>query len=127
MNNVRIAMLGSGFVAEFYMQGLANVNGHEVVVNYSRSGKRAKPFAERWGIPESTTSLGAVLTRDDIDLFIIALPNEEQPMPCVGLSQLAITNEEFHHTLKVLAFWDQPISCELLLALICRAQIKSYC
>ena len=28
---VRIAMLGSGFVAEFYMQGLANVNGHQVV------------------------------------------------------------------------------------------------
>ena len=31
MNDVRIAMLGSGFVAEFYMQGLANVNGHKVV------------------------------------------------------------------------------------------------
>ena len=27
---VRIAMLGSGFVAEFYMQGLANVNGQQV-------------------------------------------------------------------------------------------------
>ncbi len=25
---VRIALLGSGFVADFYMQGLANVNGH---------------------------------------------------------------------------------------------------
>ena len=28
---VQIAMLGSGFVAEFYMQGLANVNGQQVV------------------------------------------------------------------------------------------------
>ena len=52
---VRIAMLGSGFVAEFYMQGLANVNGHEVVLNYSRTPKRTKAFAKRWGIPESTT------------------------------------------------------------------------
>jgi predicted dehydrogenase len=75
--NVRIAMLGSGFVAEFYMQGLANVNGHAVVVNYSRTPKRAKTFAKRWGIAESTTDLASVIARDDIDLYIIALPNQE--------------------------------------------------
>lgn len=73
---VKIAMLGSGFVAEFYLQGLANVNGHEVVVNYSRDAKKAKAFASRWRIPESTTNLEAVIARNDIDLFIIALPNE---------------------------------------------------
>lgn len=73
---VKIAMLGSGFVAEFYLQGLANVNGHEVVVNYSRDAKKAKAFAARWRIPESTTNLDAVIARNDIDLFIIALPNE---------------------------------------------------
>ncbi|MBI4910164.1 MAG: Gfo/Idh/MocA family oxidoreductase [Acidobacteria bacterium] len=77
MSNVRIAMLGSGFVAEFYMQGLANVNGHEVVLNYSRSTKRAAGLANRWNIPESTTKLDAAIARQDIDLFIIALPNEE--------------------------------------------------
>ena len=74
---VRIAMLGSGFVAEFYMQGLANVNGHEVAVNYSRTPKRAKGFAKRWSIPESSTDIDAVIARADIDLFVIALPNEE--------------------------------------------------
>ncbi|MBM3783467.1 MAG: Gfo/Idh/MocA family oxidoreductase [Acidobacteria bacterium] len=74
---VRVAMLGSGFVAEFYMQGLANVNGHEVVVNYSRTPKRAKTLAAKWKIPEPATKLDAVIARDDIDLYIIALPNEE--------------------------------------------------
>src|ERR1700712_1840312 len=73
---VRICMLGSGFVADFYMQGLANVNNHQVVINYSRSPDRARVFAERWGIPEYTNH-DAVIARDDIDLFIIALPNEE--------------------------------------------------
>jgi len=77
MSNVRIAMLGSGFVAEFYMQGLANVNGHEVVLNYSRSAKRAKALAARWNIAESTTKLADAIARTDVDLFIIALPNEE--------------------------------------------------
>jgi predicted dehydrogenase len=87
MNNVRIAMLGSGFVAEFYMQGLANVNGQEVVANYSRSGGRARKFAERWSIPESTTSLDALIARNDIDLYIIALPNEAHLPASLALSK----------------------------------------
>ncbi len=84
---VRIAMLGSGFVAEFYLQGLANVNGHEVVVNYSRDAKRAKAFAKRWRIPESSTDLNAVIARGDIDLFIIALPNEAHLPASLALSK----------------------------------------
>jgi predicted dehydrogenase len=70
-------MLGSGFVADFYMSGLANVNGHQVVINHSRTPKRAKTFAARWGIPEASTSLDKVIARDDIDLFVIAMPNQE--------------------------------------------------
>ena len=82
---VRIGMIGSGFVAEFYMQGLANVNGHEVVINYSRSMERARAFAERWGIPEYTNHQG-VVAREDIDLFIIALPIEEHLPVSLALS-----------------------------------------
>jgi predicted dehydrogenase len=77
MKTVNIAMLGSGFVAEFYMQGLANVNGQQVVANWSRSAKRAKAFAKRWNIPESSTDMDRLIARDDIDLFVIALPNQE--------------------------------------------------
>jgi predicted dehydrogenase len=84
---VRIAMLGSGFVAEFYMQGLANVNGQRVAVNYSRNAKRARPFAKRWSIPETSTSLDAVISRDDIDLYIIALPNQEHLPVSLALSR----------------------------------------
>jgi predicted dehydrogenase len=74
--SVRLAMLGSGFVAEFYMLGLADVAGHEVVLNVSRDRKRAQTFAARWKIPEWSTSIGDAIARDDIDLYIIALPNE---------------------------------------------------
>src|SRR5437867_544106 len=84
---VRMAMRGSGFVAEFYLQGLANVNGQRVVVNYSRSGRRAREFARRWGIPESATSLKTVVARDDVDLFVIALPNEEHLKASLLLSK----------------------------------------
>src|SRR5215471_14686519 len=87
MESLRIAMLGSGFLADFYMQGLADVPGQVVVTNYSRSVERAQSFASRWNIPSSSTNLDALIARDDIDLFIIALPNEEH-MP-VGLKLAA--------------------------------------
>src|SRR5688500_6964716 len=77
MRIINIALLGSGFVAEFFMQGLANVNGQRVVVNYSRSRKRAQEFALRWNIPETVTQLKKAVERGDIDLYLIALPNEE--------------------------------------------------
>lgn len=87
MRTVRIAMLGSGFVGEFYLQGLANVNGQEVVVNTSRSRKRAEAFARRWRIPEWSTDLAAVVARDDIDLYVIALPNEEHLPTALALAK----------------------------------------
>jgi predicted dehydrogenase len=76
MKDVRIAMLGSGFVAGFYMQGLANVAGQQVLVNYSRSPRRARAFSRLWGVPDCSMDLREVVARDDIDLFVIALPND---------------------------------------------------
>jgi predicted dehydrogenase len=86
MDTVRIAMLGSGFVAEFYMQGLANVHGHQVVANYSRSKKRAADFSQRWAIPQATTDLQALIACDDIHLYVIALPNEAHLPVSLALS-----------------------------------------
>ena len=87
MSEVSIALLGSGFVAEFYMQGLANVHGHRVMANYSRSEARARTFGQRWSIPESTTDLGKLISRIDIDLYIIALPNEAHLPVSLDLSR----------------------------------------
>ncbi len=87
MNNVRIATLGSGFVAEFYLQGLANVNGQEVVANFSRTLPRAKEFARRWSIPEPTANLEKLIARTDIDLYVIALPNEVHLPVSLALSR----------------------------------------
>src|SRR6267154_547604 len=76
-DKVRIALLGSGLVAGFYMQGLANVAGQEVVANYSRSKQHARKFAQEWSIPEPTVDLNKLISRNDIDLYIIGVPNEE--------------------------------------------------
>ncbi len=88
MRLVRIGMIGSGFVAEFYMQGLANVNGHVVAACYSRELSRAEAFARRWGIGSVSADLNSFLERDDIDLFVIALPNEAHLPVSLALSRL---------------------------------------
>lgn len=75
MKTVRIAMLGSGFVADFYMQGLADVAGQEVVVAYNPRRASAERFAGRWSIPECSDDLDALIARDDIDLYLLAVPN----------------------------------------------------
>jgi predicted dehydrogenase len=87
MKTAAIGMLGSGFVADFYMQGLANVNGQEVVLNYSRTAANARQFAKRWGVPESTGNLEKAIARDDIDLFVIALPNQAHLEVSLALSR----------------------------------------
>ena len=87
MSDVRIALLGSGFVSEFYMQGLANVHGHTVVANYSRDARRARAFAKRWSIPEPQTNLDALIARPDIGLYIIGLPNEAHLPVSLALSR----------------------------------------
>jgi predicted dehydrogenase len=86
VKTVSIAMLGSGFVADFYMQGLRDVNGQQVVLTYSRSLAHARKFSARWGIAESTAKLEQAIARNDIDLFVIALPNETHLPVSLALS-----------------------------------------
>jgi len=75
MKNVNIALIGAGFVCDFYMQGLSNVAGQAVQVVYSRTHATAAALAKKWGIPEISTDLDAVIGRDDIDLYVIGVPN----------------------------------------------------
>ena len=43
---LQIAMIGSGFVAEFYMQGFDNMNHPQVAVNYSATAAHADALYE---------------------------------------------------------------------------------
>ncbi|MGH2353689.1 MAG: hypothetical protein ACRDJN_18960 [Chloroflexota bacterium] len=45
---VRIGLLGSGFVAEFYLQGLRHVANWEIPVVSSPRREHAQAFVDRW-------------------------------------------------------------------------------
>ncbi len=72
---VRIGLLGSGFVSNFYMEGLRNVAGYEVKAVASPNPEHAASFAARWNIPESSSDMSSVILRKDIDLIVLGVPN----------------------------------------------------
>ena len=72
---VRIGLLGSGFVSNFYMLGLRDVSGWEIPVVASANGDHARRFAEKWHIVDATADVGGVIARTDLDLIILGVPN----------------------------------------------------
>ncbi len=76
MKNKKIAMLGGGFIGDFYTHAL---HGHRrpdrVEIVYSRSESSAKKLAERHGIPHWSTDMKKAINHPGIDTVVVALPN----------------------------------------------------
>lgn len=83
---IRIGLMGSGFIGDTYADALQDVRNAEVVANYSRDLSRAQALAAKWGpIPRQYDDLAAFCADPEIDLVVIALPNEAH----VGAVRLA--------------------------------------
>lgn len=72
---VRIGLLGSGFVSNFYLLGLQDVPGWEIPVVASASADHARRFAEKWHIAEATSDVYGVIVRADLDVIVLGVPN----------------------------------------------------
>src|SRR5260370_21826977 len=68
-------MLGSGFVADFYVAGLRDVPGSRVSANYSRSESRAADFGRKYGVKKQYDSIEGVCADPEVQMVVIALPN----------------------------------------------------
>ena len=72
---VRIGLIGSGFVSNFYLEGLRDVANWEIPVVASPHLENAQKFAQKWNIPEATTDVDGVIGRKDLDLIVLGAPN----------------------------------------------------
>jgi len=72
---VNVGLIGSGFVADFYMDGLRDVPEARAVANSSRSRERAEDFGRRHGIPRQYTDDAALCADPEVDMVVIGLPN----------------------------------------------------
>lgn len=73
---MRIAILGSGFIARFYAESLmAQRRKDTVVMVYSRSKERAETFAADYKLPYNTDDMQQAVSHAEVDVVIIALSN----------------------------------------------------
>ncbi|MGQ9621278.1 MAG: Gfo/Idh/MocA family protein [Bacteroidales bacterium] len=72
----KLAMLGAGFIGDFYTHSLHGMRSRDrVVVVSDRDESRAKAFAEKHGIPRYTILMREAVNVPDVELVVIALPN----------------------------------------------------
>jgi predicted dehydrogenase len=71
---VRIGMLGSGFIAEFHTLGLRYVPAARIVANYGAGPERREAFARRFG-SRPVDAIDSVCADPEVDLVVVSLPN----------------------------------------------------
>lgn len=72
---VRIGMLGSGFIGEFHTLGLRHVPNVRVVANHGAGAERRESFAARFGC-RPLDSIEGLCADPEVDLVVISLPNQ---------------------------------------------------
>ncbi len=73
--NIRWAVVGTGAIAETFVNGSHHAVGAEVTAICSRNEDRARIFAERHAITHFYTGLDDLLAASDIDAVYLATPN----------------------------------------------------
>lgn len=74
---MKIAILGSGFIARFYAESL-NAQRRRDTMNtvYSRSIENAERFARDYGVQHYTNDMNEAINNSNVDVVIIALSND---------------------------------------------------
>jgi predicted dehydrogenase len=74
---MKIAMLGSGFIARFYAGALIGQRKKDTLHSvYSRTIEKARAFAEDYQMPHYTSSMTEAIEHPGVDVVIISLPND---------------------------------------------------
>jgi len=76
MKPKNIAMLGSGFIGDFYTQTLHQPRSMDrVKMIYSRTEEKAKRFSKKWSVPYWSTNLEEAITHPEVDTVVVGLSN----------------------------------------------------
>ena len=69
-----IAIVGTGTIANSHMRSLSQHEPANVVAVFDVLGDLARQFADKWSIPNVTSSLEDLLNRKDVDAVIVSTP-----------------------------------------------------
>jgi predicted dehydrogenase len=72
----KIALLGAGFIARFYMMSLLGYRGRdEVKCVCGGRADEVSEFAKHFGVPRATTDMAEAIRDPEVDTVIVGLPN----------------------------------------------------
>src|ERR1700681_354988 len=73
---MKIALAGQGAFGVKHLEGLANIDGVEVVSLAGGSAASTEEVAKKWNIPHWTTDLAETLAIEDVEAVILATPTQ---------------------------------------------------
>jgi myo-inositol 2-dehydrogenase / D-chiro-inositol 1-dehydrogenase len=104
MQRTKIALLGSGFIADIHLESYHRfVPEAEVVAVYSRDLSKAKAFAQKHGIGQAYHSLENILENSGCEVVDICLPNflhAEATLKAAAANKHVIIEKPFAVTLE---------------------------
>jgi predicted dehydrogenase len=96
---MRVAIVGCGFVADYYMTTFPNYPELEVIGVMDRDAERARAFAEFWKIPRNYSSLDELLKDPQVDIVL----NFTNPSSHFAISHASLTAGKHVYSEKPLA------------------------
>lgn len=76
MKQVRVALIGAGYIAHYHARALREVEGAEIAVVCDRKEEIARAFADEHGVSEACSIALELIRRDDIDAIVLGVPNK---------------------------------------------------
>lgn len=77
-------IVGTGMIAAYHAQAIAQVNGATLIGITSRSPENVRTFAEKHSVPFATTSLDELIARPDIHVVCITTPSGAHLEPALA-------------------------------------------
>lgn len=76
MKQVRVALIGAGYIAHYHARALRELEGAEIAVVCDQKEKVARKFADEHKVPETCTIALELARWDDIDAVVLGVPNK---------------------------------------------------
>lgn len=76
MKKVKVAIIGTGYIADYHARGLQTIPGVEITFSVDTHPEAAQKFADKYNIKEIATDAMSILDRDDLDAVVLGIPNK---------------------------------------------------
>jgi len=98
VNSIRWGILGTGWIANEFAQGLAQLADAELVAVGSRTAESAQRFGEQYHVPHRHASYQALAEDADVDVIYVATPNllhKEHSLLCLESGKPVLCEKPF--------------------------------